>query len=357
MGSSILQTALFALNRPEPIRQASLLMVLASGVGHGDALIEGLRSHSEECGSPWCDRVTSLRMLLEQGLPLSTALRNNPGLLPETVVSAIRVGEQTGSLREVLADEAQRLSLESGNVQTVGISAGNAMLWIAVVGSVMSSVVMFLMIFIIPKFKKIFEDFDTELPAITYRLISLSDFMMGFGSLLFMPLLALFAGIGFLKIYSSYIQITRGSPPGAEHWPRFWIPEVLRLLSVTAATHRPLQETLHSVISDLRPGRAATALSGVRYRVESGQDCVTALRNERLINDREEAFLQATVRTGHLDWGFRHLGRSMELRRLRWMKRIVSLLEPAIILLAGVFVMFVVVAMFLPLIKLLNDLS
>ena len=357
MGLSLLQNGLFALNRPEPIRQASLLMVLSSGIGNGDALINGLRSHAEECGSPWSDRVNSLRALLEQGLPLSTALRNNVGLLPETVISAVRIGEQTGTLREVLADEAQRLANESGNVQVLGLSAGNSLLWLAVVGTIMTSVVMFLMVFIIPKFKKIFEDFATELPAITVRLVELSDFTMAFGGLLFLPLLGCVAGIVFIRVYTSYQQITRGSPPLAEHWPRFWVPDVLRMLSITAAAGQPLSATIHSFVSDLRPGKAATALSGVRHRMDSGQEASEALLSEKLINQREAAFLQASVRNRHLDWGLRHLGHAIEIKRLRWVKRMAMLIEPTIILMAGIFVGFVVIAMFLPLIKLLNDLS
>lgn len=357
MGLSLLQTGLFAFNRPEPIRQASLLMVLASGIGNGDALINGLRSHAAECGSPWSDRVNALRILLEQGLPLSTALRNNVGLLPETVISAIRIGEQTGTLREVLADEAQRLVNESSNVQLLGLSAGNSLLWLAVVGTIMTSVVTFLMVFIIPKFKRIFEDFGTELPAITVRLLDISDFTIAFGGVLFLPVLGCVASIVFLRVYTSYQRITRGSPPLAEHWPRFWVPEVLRMLSITAAAGQPLPQTLHSIISDLRPGKAATALSGARYRMDTGQDAAEAMLSEKLISKREAAFLQASVRNGHLDWGLRHLGHAIEIKRLRWIKRLAMLIEPAVILIAGIFVGFVVIAMFLPLIKLLNDLS
>ena len=166
MPSTQLQTALFMLNRPEPIRQASLLMVLASGVGHGDTLLEGLAAHANECRSPWADRVHSLRLLLEQGLPLSAALAANPNLLPEHAVHAIRVGETTGTLREVLQDEASRLTLSLNNTPSPGIDPANALLWLNTVGVILLCIVSFLMMFIIPKFKRIFEDFGTELPQI-----------------------------------------------------------------------------------------------------------------------------------------------------------------------------------------------
>ena len=73
MSGSYLQTLLFTLNRPEPLRQASLLMVLASSVGDGETLTEALRAHAADCGSPWVDRILTLRLMLEQGQKLSTA--------------------------------------------------------------------------------------------------------------------------------------------------------------------------------------------------------------------------------------------------------------------------------------------
>ncbi len=91
-----IQNLLFMSNRPEPIRQTSLLMILAASVGNEDVLIDSLAAHAQETGPPWGDRVQTLRILLEQGMPLSQALANNPGLLPDSTVAAIRVAEKNG---------------------------------------------------------------------------------------------------------------------------------------------------------------------------------------------------------------------------------------------------------------------
>ncbi|MCA9033948.1 MAG: type II secretion system F family protein [Planctomycetaceae bacterium] len=355
--SSVLETILFSMNRAEPIRQASLLLVLASGSGHGDSLLEGLRSHAAESGSPWSDRVNSLRILLEQGQPLSTALSNNPGLLPETTIAAVRVGEQTGSLAEVLADEAIRLSDSAGTHRVVGFSLGNLAIWTMLVGVTMIGVLSFIIIFIVPKFKKIFEDFDTELPATTVLLVDLSDFMVSGGIIFLLPLLAMIAAIAILRVQYSIRMISKGSPPLSQHWLRFWSPELLRMLSITAASSQPLINTVHSFGSQLVPGRAATQLSGVRFRLENGEAVETALKAEGFITGREEAFLMAAGKSGHLDWAMKHLGRSIETRRFRWLGRLLNVFEPCVLLGFGLVVMFVVVSMFMPLVKLLNDLS
>ncbi len=71
---TFIQMWLFMTNRSEPLRQASLLMLLAGGVGHGDTLLQSLRAHEQESKSIWANKVGQLRMLLEQGHSLSGAL-------------------------------------------------------------------------------------------------------------------------------------------------------------------------------------------------------------------------------------------------------------------------------------------
>ena len=71
---TFIQMWLFMTNRSEPLRQASLLMLLAGGVGHGDTLLQSLRAHEQESKSIWAGKIGQLRMLLEQGHSLSGAL-------------------------------------------------------------------------------------------------------------------------------------------------------------------------------------------------------------------------------------------------------------------------------------------
>ena len=357
MKSPYIQTALFVMNRPEPIRQTSLLMVLASGVGNGDALIDGLQAHAHSCRSPWADQVMSLRLLLEQGLTLSSALSGFSGMLPEQTLHAIRVGEATGTLREVLFDEAARLADPGNDEAPIGLNFSGTLLWFNVIGVTMAFVVTFVMVFIIPKFKKIFEDFDTELPQLTQSVIGISDLAVSNALLLLPPLLGTLIGGSVLAVWASYQSVSKGRTILLEHWPSFWVPDLLRVLSLAAASGHSFGVALHAIQQELRPGWAARVFSSLRHKIESGEDCIQSMNRLGLLNVREAAFLQASQRNGHLDWGFRHLAREVERTRNRWARRLLAMLEPAMILLIGVVVMAVVVGLFLPIIKLINDLS
>lgn len=352
-----LQAILFLLNRPEPIRQSSLLMVLATGIGDAATLIAGLKSLAAESSPPWSNRIHQLRVLLEQGQSLSEALTTTSGLLPEQTQIAIRIGEETGSLKQVLAEEAHRLMRLSDNVSPIQASLPATIGWFFGVGSVAVSVVGFIMIFIIPKFKKIFQDFGTELPNITVELILMSDWMLGYWYLIILPALTVVGFGAFHLMYWRIQSLSNGRTAFAEHFPRYWSPLILKLLSITVASGRSLADSLHSILREMQPGAAATKLSAVRMRMNAGDDCWDSLKKEGFLKNREVAFLVASKRTHHLDWGLLHLGRTIERRRRKWGQMFTNVLQPLMILSAGFVVSFICVGLFLPLVKLLNDLS
>ena len=357
MNGGTLQATLFLLNRPEPIRQTSLLMVLATGLGDAATMIAGLRSLSMESSAPWSSRIFHLQTLLEQGQSLSEALTSVSGLLPEESLVAIRIGEETNTLKQVLAEEAHRLMRLSDNASPIQASLPATFAWFVVVGNVAISVVGFIMMFIIPKFKKIFQDFGTDLPALTEMLISVSDWMLSYWYLVILPALTVFGFSAFYLVYWRIQNLSKGRMLLAEHFPRYWSPLILRMLSITVVAGRSLNDSLHSILRELRPGMAATKLSSVRMRVNAGTDCWEALQQEGFLRSREVAFLKSAKRTNHLDWGLIHLSRTLQRSRMKWSQIAVSLLQPTAILFSGVIVAFICVGLFLPLIKLINDLS
>lgn len=352
-----IQIWLFMTNRSEPLRQASLLMLLAGGVGHGDTLLDSLRAHEQESKSIWAGKVGQLRMLLEQGHSLSGALSIVTELLPDQTVTAIRVAEGTGALSDVLMDEARRLH-ERGRANSItpGTLEQN-IIWATASLGIMTSIVGFLMVFIIPKFMDIFIGFGVELPPITMHIIRITNLASSYWYLLALPVTGTVAAF-FWLFYSSLLKnLTHGYPRFAEYWPRYWLPGILRTLSLSAASGQPLGRGLDCVMQDLPPGPSSKVASALRHRVHCGEDAIDAMRLVGLLRNSEAAFLHASMKTQHLDWGLRHLADSIERRRQAFFGRLSRLISPAIVLFVGSIVMYIAVGFFLPLIKLINDLS
>ncbi|MCP4169801.1 MAG: hypothetical protein GY758_03395 [Fuerstiella sp.] len=352
-----LQGLLFLLNRPEPIRQSSLLMVLATGLGDSNSLRSGLKALAMESDSPWRDRITQLRMLIEQGQTLSEALSSATGLVPDATLLAIRVGEQTGTLRQVLADEARQLMNQSASASQAQPMFSTTIVWTLTVGMIALSLVSFIMVFIVPKYKKIFSDFAVDLPPLTEALISASDFGANYWLVTFFPTMSCLMAVSAFMVWAQLQRLTSGRIVFSEHYPRFWTPILLRLLSITVAAGESLSDAVHAIHTQLRPGQAAGRLSAVRQQVRAGDNCWASLQSNGFLRRREVAFIESAAKTHHLDWGLIHLARTIDRRRDRWVQRLGTFIQPLVVLSVGLVVAFVCVALFLPLIELLNDLS
>ena len=357
MAMTFIQMWLFMTNRSEPMRQASLLMLLAGGVGHGDTLLQSLRAHEQESKSIWASKIGQLRMLLEQGHSLSGAVSIISELLPDQTVTAIRVTEGTGALADVLMDEARRLHEQSrATILPAGTLEQN-LVWAAALLMSMSWILIYLMVFIVPKFKVIFFGFGVDLPPSTMKMIALTDNAVSYWYVFALPVTAT-TFVFFWMLYSSLRKkLTHGYPRFAEYWPRYWLPGVLRTLSLSVASGQSLGRALDCVMQDLPPGRSAKVVSAVRHRVHGGEDAVVAMQSVGLLRKSEAAFLNSSLKTHHLDWGLRHLADSVERRRRNLFRRLSQLIGPAVVLLVGSIVLFFAVAFFEPLITVLDSLS
>lgn len=351
----LLHAVQFARHRPEPIRQASLLMLLASGVSQADVLATTLRSLANESESPWADHIWQLILLMEQGYSLSRALATVKELLPEETVIAIRLAEESGTLEAVLSGEAARLL--SQREQPATSSFITSAMTCAAVLTVMLGIVTFLMVFIIPKFMDIFEGFGMELPPLTQMLILGSESFYGIGVIAWMPTGFGLVGMCFVIAKAQTELLSQGRARLLDWRARHRSPTVLRLLSLTTATGLSLEEGLRHVLAEMSPSRAATQLSHVRTDVSGGAPLADSLFSRGFISSREARFLESATVSRHLDWALRHLATAVERRRQQSLARLGLLIPPAMILVVGGMVGFVVIAVFVPLVQLLSDLS
>ena len=162
----------------------------------------------------------------------------------------------------------------------------------------------------------------------------------------------------FWLVYSSlWRKLTHGYPRFAELWPRYWLPGILRTLSLSAASGQPLGRGLDCVMQDLPPGRAAKVVSALRHRVNGGEDAIVAMQSVGLLRASEAAFLHSSLKSHHLDWGLRHLADSVERRRRNLFRRLSQFIGPGVVLFVGALMMFLARGFFEPLITLLDQLS
>ena len=339
---------LFGFNNP---RHASLLWILAIGAEKKLSLVDAVDALVDESSGEWSVMVEDLVGLLRQGTPLTEAISAIPGLLPDESVLAIRIGAESGTLIEVLKSEAQRLSDDSEFVDGGGFS----IMYAIAVLFVMFAIVSFICVYIIPKFKRIFLDFGVELPRITQTLIDTGDWIVQYGALLF-PLSTL-AGFCGLWIYSRHFSQGTLSSPWVRLFPRMSSGPILRALSFVMDSGRPLAPAIESMSNHHPSQNIYHKLNDVAETTAAGGDCWDCLQHHGLLKRHEVEIVHAAEKAGNAGWALRHLAGNIERSQKTRFNGAAQLFEPAVVLLLGALTAWIVISLFMPLIKLLNDLS
>ncbi len=110
---------------------------------------------------------------IETGSTLSESLSKSPKVFSRLYVNMIKAGEAGGALETIL----KRLSEFLESSESLKRKVKGAMIYPIVVLLVAVAILALIMAFIVPQFKKMFEDFEVELPAITQLLIAISDYV------------------------------------------------------------------------------------------------------------------------------------------------------------------------------------
>lgn len=338
-------------------RQGTLLWMLTIAVERGWPLAEEIESLAAGLRGRSRSQLVRLAELLRTGLPLVEALEHCPGLLPHSAVVAAHVGTENGTLAQSLREAAVRHTQQRRWLWWGASSPTLLVLYLLIVPSIAVAIVAFQMYYIVPKFKAIFNDFGIELPVVTQQLVDLSDFTVDnfflISPLWGLPLAGLvLAAVGYVRGWGE-LDI-----PLVSRWfTRYDTPGILRNLAETIAAGRPLDDVLPLIAANHRRRHIRKRLNAVVRHVQGGGNAWEAMHRAGLINHREVALLESAERLGNLPWALHELADAIQRRsRYRWLT-LFEFLQPVIVIGIALWVCFVCIAMFLPLIKLLNDLS
>ena len=294
---------------------------------------------------------------IEGGNTLSEAMGKQPKAFDNLYVNMVKAGEAGGALETIL----QRLADFKEKAQSLKRKITGAMIYPAAVITVAVTIVSFIMIYIIPKFKEIFLGFGVELPAITVALISCSDWMMAYWYMLFI------GPIGFWL----FVKIVKKNKTGAYvvDWISLRIPllgkilhigtiaRVTRTLGTLISSGVPILEAL--LISRDTAGNAVfvRAFDNIYSAIREGETIAVPLKESRIVDDLVVNMVDVGEETGALDDMLYKVAdvydEEVEVR----VESLVSLLEPIMVVVLGLIVGFIVIALFMPLIQLLNDLA
>lgn len=294
---------------------------------------------------------------IESGATLSEAMAKQPKAFDNLYVNMVKAGEAGGALEVIL----QRLADFKERAQSLKKRVQGAMIYPVAVIVVATAIVTGIMIFIIPKFKKIFDDFGSDLPWMTEILIQASDFIGKYWYLLFaLPV----AGWLFLKIIrknktGEYIAdwVSLRIPLTGKIQRKAIIARISRTLGTLIASGVPILDAL--IIARDTAGNAVfrKAFEHIYAAIREGEPMAVPLKETRIADDIVVNMVDVGEETGALDTMLYKVADVYDEEVRVLVDGLIKLLEPLITVVLGLFVGFIVIALFLPLIQLLNDLS
>jgi protein transport protein HofC len=165
-------------------------------------------------------------------------------------------------------------------------------------------------------------------------------------------LLLVAAGVGY------YIGWPNVRASWLTRWfPRFDAPDILRNLSEAVANQTPLSTVLPILTGYHHRPHVRERLTRVELAVEGGSSAWQALLQEGIIRRREAAVLESAQRVGNLPWALSMVADRIDTRHQYLVQWWFEVLRPWLVIAIGLVVAFICIGMFMPLIKLINDLS
>jgi len=301
--------------------------------------------------------MSDLRSLVTEGYSLSDAVALYPRSFPEIYRASIFAGEQSGTLDDVLERLADYLESRHGVQQRIS----GALVYPIFLFFACLSIVIAVVAFVVPKVVRVFEDTGQELPLLTRGLISLSDFLQSYGLLLLLAIII-------VSLLCNYIF----KQAGPRHWlhSRYLNLYAIKRMSRSINSAR-MARTLSIMVGSGVPLLASMRASeGVISNVvlqedlqQAAEEVAQGVSISRAL-DRSGHFPPLLVQmvasgenSGKLDHMLEKAASATENEMESRISMMVSLFEPAMILVMGAAVLIIVLAILLPIFDLNSVLS
>jgi type II secretory pathway component PulF len=334
------------------MRQYGLLWLLTVSAERSMPLAPAIEAFVQERGGRFSRRAKRLAEMLNRGVPLPDALERCPGLLPRYAAPAIRVGHETGTLAHAL----RRAAAVHSTDEPVWVALQGKIAYLMLLPAFGILVLTFIMWYIVPAFIKIFSDFQIVMPEMTRSLIDISFISVNYWFLLF-PLYVLGPALLFY-LPIRYFGWTDWDLPGMGRLTRrLDSAEILDTLSFVARQQMPLPQGIAGLAHSYPKKRIRMRLCQAATDVMLGHDWCESLLKHGLICRGELVTLQAAQRVGNLPWALTEMADSVRRRLVYRVQAVTQFLFPPIVILMGLVVMYTIVALFLPLVTLIEKLT
>ena len=299
--------------------------------------------------------VKELRADVEGGLLLSQAMSRHPKIFDRLFISMVEAGEAAGILDEVL----DRVAYQIEKSTQIKRRVKGAMLYPTMVLVFATLVLTGLLMFLVPVFVKIFGQLGGQLPTLTQYVVSVSDVLRQKYYIIFPVVGGLIFG---LRKYKK-------TEAGRRKWDRIKLKIPMKIgqvvLKVTMARFSRTLSTLVAAGVDIIKALEITgqssgnwviesALSDVRLKVGEGVPIAQPLVDNPIFPPMVSQMVKIGEETGELEKMLSKIADFYEDEVDAAIQSLTSIVEPLMMILVGLMVGVIVIAMYLPMFKMLT---
>ena len=294
---------------------------------------------------------------VESGQTLSEAFAKHPKAFDRLYVNMVRAGEAGGALEVIL----RRLAEFKEKAQSLARRVKGAMVYPIAVITVAVVILSFILIYIIPKFEKIFTDFKLKLPAITEFLMASSKWFTK--NWYVIPMIPVFIWLFFklirLNKTGAYIldKIKLKIPVAGMISEKSIVARTTRTLGTLIASGVPILEALSIVRETCMNMVFEEMFLRVYESIREGETISQPMRESRLVEDMVVNMVDVGEETGDLDSMLNKIADVYDEEVDVAVESLISLLEPIMVVVLGLIVGTIVIALFMPLVSLIEGLS
>ena len=325
----------------------------------GVPVIEGLETLRDSAGNPRLREVLAAMVeSVEGGETLSGAMREHPAVFGAVFVNLVRAGEVSGRVGEILGSLNEHLKWQNEQLAL----ARRLLTYPAIAGTVVMLVVFFLMAHLVPQLVSFIEGMGRELPAHTRALILVSDVFVAYWYLVLVAPIAVFV------LVRAVCRISPASARTMDDWKlRVWVVGPIMKKIILARFASSFALLYASGITVLECIRICEGLAGNRAvedatrragaRIAEGAGISAGFEATGLFSPLVLRMLRLGESTGGLDAALLNVSRYYNQGVSESMEQLQAMLGPAITLILGAILFWVIFSVLGPIYDLVTGLG
>jgi general secretion pathway protein F len=356
--SSRAQTALPSFTRSYRFPLALFSQELLSLLEAGLPLLEAIETLAHKEQKTQAKEVyAKLTRLLHEGRPLSQAMQELAAVFPALYTATIRASERTGDLQQALT----RYLTYQAQLDRVRKKVTSATIYPALLLFVGCLVILFLMVYVVPRFSKVYEDLGNNLPLLSRVLMGWGQFFEAYsGTIILSAVLLLCAAFYALtrSIVRDWLQqMLWGIPAVGERLRLYQLARLYRTLGMLLNGGIPLVTALDMVSGLLSQPSMQSNLQNARQRISEGQPISKSMGECKLTTEVAYRMLRVGERSGNMGEMMDRIAKFYDEEIANWIEWFTRLFEPVLMLFIGLAIGGIVLLMYMPVFELAGSIQ